>query len=80
MPALTPGKKSPVPIGKEGGCAPEPVWMTWRRENSLPYRDSNSDPSAVQLVSIPTALSLLLAELLVALLNRAEKYEVRIVS
>jgi hypothetical protein len=22
--------------------------MTWRRENSLPYRDSNSDTSALQ--------------------------------
>jgi hypothetical protein len=22
----------PVPIGYEAGWAPEPVWMTWRRE------------------------------------------------
>jgi hypothetical protein len=27
---------------------PEPVWMTWSRENSLPYQDSNFDPSVVQ--------------------------------
>jgi hypothetical protein len=31
--------------------APEPAWMTWRRENSLPYRESNSDPLAVQLIA-----------------------------
>jgi hypothetical protein len=28
--------------------APEPVWTTWRRENSWPYRNSNSDPQVVQ--------------------------------
>jgi hypothetical protein len=33
------------------GWAPEPVWMTWRRENSWPYRDSKSDPSVVQPVA-----------------------------
>jgi hypothetical protein len=27
---------------------PEPVWMMLRRENSLPYRDSNSHPSLFQ--------------------------------
>jgi hypothetical protein len=30
---------------------PEPVWAIWRRENSSPYRDSNSDPSVVQSVA-----------------------------
>jgi hypothetical protein len=30
--------------------APEPVWTTWKRESSCPYRDSNSDPSVVQPV------------------------------
>jgi hypothetical protein len=42
---------------------PEPVWMTWRRENDSPYRDSNSDPSVIQPVAsrytyyaIPAAL------------------------
>jgi hypothetical protein len=49
--ALSPGKKPPVPIGKEAGWSPEPVWMTWRRGNSWPYRNSNSDPSFVQLVA-----------------------------
>jgi hypothetical protein len=29
---------------------PELVWVTWRGEKSYPYRDSNSDPSAVQLL------------------------------
>jgi hypothetical protein len=33
----------PVPIGKKAGWASKPVWTTWRRENSWPYRDSNSD-------------------------------------
>jgi hypothetical protein len=46
------------------------VWTTWRRENSWPYRDSNSDLSAVQPVAsrytdctIPAPLSCLLAML-----------------
>jgi hypothetical protein len=30
---------------------PEPVWATWKRENALIYRDSNSDPSVVQPVA-----------------------------
>jgi hypothetical protein len=38
-------------VGEESGWAPEPVWTTWRGENSCPYRDSNSDPSAVQPVA-----------------------------
>jgi hypothetical protein len=32
------GEKPPVLIAKEAGWAPEPVWTTWRTENSLPYR------------------------------------------
>jgi hypothetical protein len=34
-----------------GGWAPEPVRTMWRRENSWPYRDSNSDPSVVQPIA-----------------------------
>jgi hypothetical protein len=49
--ALPPGKEPPVPIGEEGRWTPEPVWTTWRRENSWPYGDSNSDPSVVQPVA-----------------------------
>jgi hypothetical protein len=45
------GKEPPVPIGYEAGWAPEPVWPTWRRENCCLYRDSNSDPFAVQPVA-----------------------------
>jgi hypothetical protein len=48
--ALPPGKEPPVPIGYEVGWTPEPVYTTWRSENSCPHRDSNSDPSAVQPV------------------------------
>jgi hypothetical protein len=32
---LPPGKEPPVPIGQEGGWTPEPIWTTWRRENSI---------------------------------------------
>jgi hypothetical protein len=32
--ALPSWKEPPVPFGKEAGWAPEPVWTTWRRENS----------------------------------------------
>jgi hypothetical protein len=49
--ALSPGRVSPVPIGYEAGWALEPVWMLQRSENSWLYRDSNSDPSAVQSVA-----------------------------
>jgi hypothetical protein len=49
--ALTPGKEPPVPIGEEVGLIPEPVWTTWRRENSWFYRESNSGPSVVQPVA-----------------------------
>jgi hypothetical protein len=45
------GKESPVPIGKEVGWTLELIWMIWRRENSLPYWDSNSDPSVVQPIA-----------------------------
>jgi hypothetical protein len=34
-----------------GWVAPEPVWTTWRRENSCPYRESNSKPSVVQPIA-----------------------------
>jgi hypothetical protein len=40
-----------VPIGWEVGWTPEPVWTTWRRENSWPYWDSNSVPSVTQPVA-----------------------------
>jgi hypothetical protein len=49
---LYPGEHPPPPvrIGQEAGWAAEPVWTTWRKENSWPYRDSISDPTFVQLV------------------------------
>jgi hypothetical protein len=49
--ALPLGKETRVTIVNEAGWAPEPVWTTWRRENSLSYRDSNSVPSVVQPVA-----------------------------
>jgi hypothetical protein len=42
-----PGKSPPYQLE----WALEPVRTTWRREKSRPYRDSNSDPSVVQLVT-----------------------------
>jgi hypothetical protein len=36
------GKSPPVPIVKETWWAPESLWMTCRRENYWPYRDSDS--------------------------------------
>jgi hypothetical protein len=49
---FTPGERTPpVPIGQEFGWTPESVWTMWRRENSCPYRDSNSDSSVVQPVA-----------------------------
>jgi hypothetical protein len=36
---------------EEAGWASEPVWTTWRSENSFPRRDSNSDPLVVQPVA-----------------------------
>jgi hypothetical protein len=49
--ALPPGKESLVIIWYESGWAPEPIWTKCKRENSLPYRDTNSDPSNVQPVA-----------------------------
>jgi hypothetical protein len=49
--ALPPENELQVPIGQEAEWAPERVWTTWRREKSYPYRDSNSDTSAVQPVA-----------------------------
>jgi hypothetical protein len=48
---LPPGEEPPVPIGQEAGWDPEPVWTLRRREKVCPYRDSNSDTSAVQPVA-----------------------------
>jgi hypothetical protein len=32
------------------GWTPEPVWTVYRSENSLPYRDSNSDPWSIRQI------------------------------
>jgi hypothetical protein len=72
--ALPPGKESPVPIGFEEGQAPEPVWMMWRGEKSCPYRESNSNPLAIQPVASRHTDCGILAhsELLIALLNKLQ--------
>jgi hypothetical protein len=45
---FTPGVRAPVPIGKRVRWTPEPVWTTLRRDNFVPYRDSNSDHIVVE--------------------------------
>jgi hypothetical protein len=41
-PAVFPlGKGLLLPIGREAGWAPEPVWIRWRGENPWPFRESN---------------------------------------
>jgi hypothetical protein len=54
--ALPPEKEPPVPIGQEVGWTPEPVWTTWRSNNSWPYRDSNTNLSVVQPVTSHTTV------------------------
>jgi hypothetical protein len=49
--ALSQWEKPPVPIGYEARRSSEPLRKIWRRENSLPYQDTNSDPSVVQSVA-----------------------------
>jgi hypothetical protein len=44
-------KKAPGTHWIGGWVGPEPVWTTWRRENSWPYRDSSHDSSVVQSVA-----------------------------
>jgi hypothetical protein len=39
------------PQEQEVGWTPELVWMTWRREKSWPYQDSNSNPFVVQPIA-----------------------------
>jgi hypothetical protein len=47
---FTPEKEPSVPIVQEVGWTPETLWTTWRRKNSWPHRDSNSDPLGVEPV------------------------------
>jgi hypothetical protein len=43
------GKSPRYPLDRR--WTPEPVWTTWRINNSWPYRDSTSDPSLFQPVA-----------------------------
>jgi len=55
--ALPPEKATPIPIGLESGCAPEPVYTRWRRETILPpSRESNPVRGARNLVFVLTEL------------------------
>jgi hypothetical protein len=45
------GTPPAVAIGYETDWATQLVWMIWKREHSLPYRDSKSDPSVIQPVA-----------------------------
>jgi hypothetical protein len=49
--SFTPEERASVTHWIGGWVGPDPVWTTWRRENSRPYRNSNSDPSVVQVVA-----------------------------
>jgi hypothetical protein len=49
--ALFPENIPSYPLDRRARWISEPVWTTWRRENSWPYWDSNSNPSLVQLVA-----------------------------
>jgi hypothetical protein len=49
--SLYPREEAPGTHWIETGWVPKPVWMLRRRENSYPYRDSNSDPSVVHPVA-----------------------------
>jgi hypothetical protein len=51
--------------------APEPVWITLGRKNSCLYRDSNSDPSAVQPIASRAVLAADVAVLLMVRLGLA---------
>jgi hypothetical protein len=48
---FTPRESDPGTHWIGGWVTPEPVWTTWRRENSWPHQDSNSDPSVFQPVA-----------------------------
>jgi hypothetical protein len=45
VPAALPRGKAPqYPLDSRLGGPPELVWVMWRKENSLDYRDLNSNP------------------------------------
>jgi hypothetical protein len=44
-------EKSPGTHWIGGWVGPTTVWTLWKRKNSSPYRDSNSDPSVTQPVA-----------------------------
>jgi hypothetical protein len=48
---FTPGERAPSTHWTGGWVGTEPVWTTWRRENSLPYQGLNSDPLVVQPIA-----------------------------
>jgi hypothetical protein len=48
---FTPWERAPGTRWIGDWWAPELVWTTWRRENSWPYRNLNSEPSVVQSVA-----------------------------
>jgi len=49
-------KEHPVPTGYWAGWAQEPVWTRWRREKSLPWRETNTGRPARDSVIILTEL------------------------
>jgi hypothetical protein len=71
---FTPGERAPRTHWIGDWVDPEPVWTTWRIENSWPYRDSNSNTSVIQPVACRYTDHAILA-----LLLRAYVYKIAVI-
>jgi hypothetical protein len=55
--SLYPGERAKVFIVQKAGCAPEPVWSRWRRENLLGLELGSFDRSARGQILAPVVNS-----------------------